>query len=59
MALYVVQYVRAIKYYAWEQFFQNRIDGAREAELKEILSLNQSRAILLQVSSAIGGLRLG
>jgi ABC-type bacteriocin/lantibiotic exporter with double-glycine peptidase domain len=43
-----VKYVRAIKYYAWEQFFSERLHDLRAKEMDVCWSLNQSRSVLLQ-----------
>jgi hypothetical protein len=35
----LLQFIRAVKYYSWENFIVNRILGAREKELQGYLSI--------------------
>ena len=53
-----VKFIRAIKYYAWELFFVERIEQCRENEMKEIARLNYLRSYLLQISQAVGSVGL-
>ena len=53
-----VKYVRAVKYYAWELFFLDRIQKQRAIELVGVQKVNNTRSYLLQISQAVGSVAL-
>jgi ATP-binding cassette subfamily C (CFTR/MRP) protein 1 len=43
----LLQGIRIVKYYAWENAFRDNIEANRDEELKSVLGLSISRALLI------------
>ncbi len=43
----LLQGIRIVKYYAWENAFRDNIETNRDEELKSVLGLSNSRALLI------------